>query len=59
MTDTNSAKPLSGVRCVVNSCVHHSEDNKCLAGTITVGGRSACAKSETDCETFSKCESCS
>ncbi len=58
MDNTKSTKPLSGVHCVVTSCVYHSENNECHAGNITVGGHSAATKGETDCETFNKKECC-
>lgn len=58
MSNMNSDKPLSGVKCVVENCVHHTTSNGCVADCITVGGHDASAVKETGCETFSKRECC-
>lgn len=58
MSYNNSDKPLGGVRCVVENCVHHSTTDACMAEQILVGGQTANKVSETGCETFSKRECC-
>ncbi|MBQ8764829.1 MAG: DUF1540 domain-containing protein [Clostridia bacterium] len=58
MSCKNSDRPLGGVKCVVENCVHHNTDNECMAEHIMVGGKSASNVSETGCETFSKRECC-
>lgn len=58
MSCKNSDKPLGGVKCVVENCVHHSTTNACMAEHIMVGGQDANKISETGCETFSKRECC-
>ena len=54
MSNMNQDKPLGGVKCVVENCVHHTTANECLASSITVGGHDANAVKETGCETFAK-----
>lgn len=56
MSTMNSDKPLSGVKCVVESCVHHTTTNGCVANGIVVGGHDADVVSDTGCETFAKRE---
>ncbi len=58
MSTVNSDKPLNGVRCVVENCVHHTTSNECVAEHINVCGHDACAVNETGCETFKKRECC-
>ncbi|MBR1969914.1 MAG: DUF1540 domain-containing protein [Clostridia bacterium] len=58
MTNSNSQRPISGVKCVVTACVHHTENDECLAGSIKVGGHNATDACQTDCETFDKRECC-
>lgn len=58
MSCNNSDKPLGGVKCVVENCVHHSTTDACMAEHIMVGGQNANKVSETGCETFSKRECC-
>ena len=58
MSCKNSDKPLGGVKCVVETCVHHNTDNECMAEHITVVGQDANRVSETGCDTFSKRECC-
>ncbi len=58
MSCKNSDKPLGGVKCVVENCVHHTTTNACMAEHIMVGGADANKVSETGCETFAKRECC-
>ena len=58
MANSGNGKPISGVHCVVTSCIHHTENNECVAGSITVGGSGANTKAETDCETYNKHDCC-
>lgn len=51
MSDCNSEKVISGIRCDVSDCVHNC-NSKCTAGEIHVGPKNATTTSETDCETF-------
>ncbi|MCQ2454838.1 MAG: DUF1540 domain-containing protein [Clostridia bacterium] len=50
MLDCNSTE--SCVRCSVKNCIHHSNENTCEAGCISVGNSTACSCSETCCDTF-------
>ena len=59
MSCNNSDRPLSGVKCTVENCVHHSTTDACMAEHILVGGHNANNVSETGCETFAKRECCS
>lgn len=61
MSNIGSEKPICGVKCIVENCVHHTTSNGCTAGSITVGGHDATAVKETGCETFAKreCRACS
>ncbi len=45
------------IHCECVNCRHHSTDNTCHAGTITVGCHDANRCGETHCETFSSCGS--
>jgi hypothetical protein len=54
LSDLNQDKLLSGVKCTVENCVHHTQSNGCTASGITVGGHDANAVKETGCETFCK-----
>ena len=38
--------------CEVKSCIHHGENDECLASEIKVGPKSACKCHETECATF-------
>lgn len=58
MSCKNSDRPLGGVKCVVENCVHHNTNNECMAEHIYVGGPNAKKVSETGCETFSQRECC-
>lgn len=58
MSCNNSSKPLGGVKCVVENCVHHNTNNECMADQIMVCGYDAKNVSETGCETFTKRECC-
>ena len=40
------------VACNVNNCIHHAENDTCMAGKIQVGNRTASSVSETCCDTF-------
>ncbi len=51
--DMNSAcKTENCIKCSVKSCVHHTENDSCSAGSIQVGNRTAQSCSETCCDTF-------
>lgn len=43
---------ISGIKCEVKNCVHHTSDNCCDAGCIKVGPYSAEKSEETACDTF-------
>lgn len=43
---------LSGVKCVVNSCMYHAEGDYCNAAKIEIQPRNASDTQETDCATF-------
>ncbi|MGN0530423.1 MAG: DUF1540 domain-containing protein [Eubacterium sp.] len=49
---------IKGISCEVKNCVHHSMDDSCTAGHITVGNSSATKTAETKCETFKCCDGC-
>ena len=44
--------PLSGVKCVVNSCEFYGNGDHCMASAIEVQPRDAHDSQETDCATF-------
>lgn len=43
---------INGIVCNVETCVYHAKDNSCHAGTIKVGGCTACDCDQTCCDTF-------
>ena len=47
---------LSGVKCQVEACAHHTMDNCCTASAIEVQNDGATTEKETFCKTF-KCKS--
>lgn len=49
-------KMIKGISCEVKNCVYHDKSNNCNAGHIKVGTTMANTVSETNCETFEKCE---
>ena len=50
--ECNTAKEIKGIVCDVKSCLYHSVENKCCAGTISVGPHDAHSSSSTSCVTF-------
>ena len=51
-------KEIKGISCEVKNCKFHDISNRCNAGHITVGDRSATSSAGTSCETFECCDSC-
>jgi len=47
-------KTIKNVSCEVDTCEHHTIDNKCSAPSIKVTSYGAESKEETDCSTFKK-----
>ena len=45
-------KQIKGIVCDVKNCMYHSTENKCCAGTISVGPREASCSANTNCATF-------
>lgn len=45
-------QPLSGVKCVVNTCYYHDQGDYCKAAKIEIQSRNAKNTAETDCATF-------
>ena len=43
---------IRGVRCNVESCMHHGAGNVCTAAAIDVRNENALTKAETFCGTF-------
>ncbi len=50
----NCGCKISGIKCEVDSCRHHTADNCCDAGCIEVVNHHAESISETACGTFAK-----
>ena len=48
-------KTISGIKCEVKNCIHHTENDCCTADHILVADKTAMTKEETACRTFS-CE---
>jgi hypothetical protein len=44
--------PISGVKCVVNTCHYYTEGDRCSAQQIEIQPRNARKTQETDCATF-------
>lgn len=44
--------PLSGVKCVVNTCHYYEQGDHCSAAKIEIQPRNASNTHETDCATF-------
>ena len=44
--------PISGVKCVVNTCHYYTEGDRCSAQQIEIQPRNARNTQETDCATF-------
>lgn len=44
--------PLSGVKCIVNTCHYYKEGDHCSAEKIEIQPRNASNSHETDCATF-------
>jgi hypothetical protein len=51
MNDNCGCK-ISGIKCEVENCRHHTIDNCCDAGCIKVGPHKADCSSDTCCDTF-------
>ena len=49
---TGRENPISRVKCVVNSCQYHDENNHCIASAIEIQPPHASGIEETDCATF-------
>jgi hypothetical protein len=45
-------QPLSGVKCVVNTCYYYQQGDHCSAEKIEIQPRNAKDTQETDCATF-------
>jgi len=45
-------EPLSGVKCVVNTCHYYVQGDHCSAASIEIQPRDASKTEETDCATF-------
>lgn len=43
---------LDGVKCVVNSCMYHTNGDRCTAKKIEIRPRNASKSDDTDCATF-------
>ncbi|MBE6740148.1 MAG: DUF1540 domain-containing protein [Ruminococcaceae bacterium] len=52
MENHSCEKPIQGILCDAKQCIHHTEDDRCCAGAIQVGYKSACECNETACTTF-------
>ena len=52
MENNKEAKIVPGILCDASHCVHHTAGDRCTAGEIQVGYKSACSCSETACTTF-------
>ncbi|MBE6728289.1 MAG: DUF1540 domain-containing protein [Ruminococcaceae bacterium] len=52
MINMTDCKTESCIDCSVQNCIHHTTDDRCMAGKISIGNRSACSCSETCCDTF-------
>lgn len=50
--DMIMANVLEGVKCVVNTCIYHSKDDRCTANKIEIRPRNASTSDDTDCATF-------
>jgi hypothetical protein len=46
------APPLSGVKCVVNTCQYYDNYNQCTAPKIEILPQNASSSQETNCGTF-------
>lgn len=46
-------KNLPKVKCVVNTCIYHTDGDYCSAENIEIQPRNASSTQETDCATFS------
>ncbi len=46
-------KTVSCVNCSVKNCIHHTAQDRCDAGKITVGSEEADTCGQTFCDTFS------
>jgi len=46
------SKQIKGIVCDVKDCRFHSTENKCCAGSISVGPHDAHSSSATSCVTF-------
>lgn len=44
--------PLSGVKCVVNTCYYYASGDHCSAAKIEIQPHNASDTQETDCATF-------
>lgn len=51
-------KEIKGISCEVKNCIYHDMSNRCTAGEIKVGTKSATKTSETNCQTFECCDDC-
>ena len=45
-------QPLSGVKCVVNTCHFYGSGDHCMSSAIEVQPRNAQSSEQTDCATF-------
>jgi hypothetical protein len=45
-------QPLSGVKCVVDTCHYHMDGDYCGAAKIEIQPRNARTTQDTDCATF-------
>lgn len=52
MDKKQNAQCISGVRCTVESCLHHTGGDKCTAPSIDVKNEDALTRAETFCGTF-------
>ncbi len=48
----NTHNPLSGVKCVVNTCKYYKQGNYCTAAGIEIQAPNAHNTQDTDCATF-------
>ncbi len=48
----HNQNPINRVKCVVNTCEHYVEGDKCSAEYIEVQPQNALNSQETDCSTF-------
>ncbi len=48
---------INGIKCEVNTCTHHTNDDCCTAGSIEVKNDTATTERETFCKTF-QCKNC-